>query len=95
LISTHWHGDHFGGMADVASRIPIHNFVDHGPNIQPQNARTDEFMNKTYPALYAEAKHTVVKPGDKIPMRGLDWTHREFGGRSDQEPAPRRWRAEP
>src|SRR4029453_11108675 len=23
LITTHWHGDHFGGMAEVASRVPI------------------------------------------------------------------------
>src|SRR5271168_3268979 len=22
LITTHWHGDHFGGMAEVARRIP-------------------------------------------------------------------------
>jgi competence protein ComEC len=88
LISTHWHGDHFGGMADVASRIPIHNFVDHGPNIQPQNARTDEFMNKTYPALYAEAKHTVAKPGDKLPMRGLDWTIVSSAGEVIKKPLP-------
>jgi competence protein ComEC len=88
LISTHWHGDHFGGMADVASRISIHNFVDHGPNIEPQNERTDEFMNKTYPALYAEAKHTVVKPGDKIPMKGLDWTIVSAGGEVIKNPLP-------
>jgi competence protein ComEC len=23
LITTHWHGDHFGGMAELASRVPI------------------------------------------------------------------------
>ena len=22
LITTHWHGDHFGGMTELASRIP-------------------------------------------------------------------------
>jgi beta-lactamase superfamily II metal-dependent hydrolase len=88
LITTHWHGDHFGGMADVASRIPVRDFVDHGPNIQPQNARTDEFMNKTYPGLYAEAKHTVVKPGDKIPMRGLDWTIVSAAGEVIKTPLP-------
>src|SRR2546421_11793284 len=31
LITTHWHGDHFGAMADVAARIPIRHFIDHGP----------------------------------------------------------------
>src|SRR5258708_37699581 len=35
LITTHWHGDHFGGMAELASRIRISEFIDHGPNAQP------------------------------------------------------------
>src|SRR3984885_3093271 len=35
LITTHWHGDHFGGMAELANRIPIREFVHHGPNIRP------------------------------------------------------------
>src|SRR5438034_6476348 len=28
LIITHWHGDHFGGLAELAARIPIRNFID-------------------------------------------------------------------
>src|SRR5712671_1930444 len=71
LITTHWHGDHFGGMAELAARIPIRHFIDHGPNVQPA-AAADEFLQKSYPSLYAKAKHTVAKPGDKIPMAGLD-----------------------
>src|SRR5207245_2451512 len=35
LITTHWHGDHFGGEAELASKIPIKEFIDHGPNTQP------------------------------------------------------------
>jgi beta-lactamase superfamily II metal-dependent hydrolase len=72
LITTHWHGDHFGGMAELDKRIPIRHFIDHGPNIQPQPA-FDEFFTKGYPALYGKAKHTVAKPGDVIPVAGLDW----------------------
>lgn len=71
LITTHWHGDHFGAMAEVASRIPIRNFIDHGPNIQP-NANIDTFLQNTYPGLYGKARHTVVKPGDRIAVAGLD-----------------------
>jgi len=72
LITTHWHGDHFGGMAEVAKRIPIRDYVDHGPNIQPA-AAFDEFFAKTYPALHGAAKHTVAKPGDSVAVAGLDW----------------------
>src|SRR5579862_2365272 len=38
LITTHWHSDHFGGMAEVAARIPIRQYIDHGPNVQPAQA---------------------------------------------------------
>jgi len=71
LITTHYHGDHYGAMTEVASRIPIKEFIDHGPNVQPA-AAADEFLQKVYPQLYAKSKHTVAKPGDKIELKGLD-----------------------
>jgi len=71
LITTHWHGDHFGGMAELAKRIPIREFIDHGPNVQPA-AATDAFLKDTYPQLYSKAKHTVAKPGDRIAVTGLE-----------------------
>ncbi len=71
LITTHWHGDHFGGMAELASKVPIREFIDHGPNVQPGQP-VDDFLEKTYPQLLAKAKHTVVKPGDKILIAGID-----------------------
>src|SRR5436853_2927335 len=54
LITTHWHGDHFGGMAEVAKRIPIKHYIDHGPTVQPQPA-SDEFLANVYPKLYGAA----------------------------------------
>jgi len=71
LITTHWHGDHFGGLAELATKITIREFIDHGPNVQPGQA-ADGFLQETYPQLYAKAKHTVVKAGDTISMAGLD-----------------------
>ena len=71
LITTHWHGDHFGGMAELATTVPIREFIDHGPNVQPGEL-ADNFLARTYPQLYAKAKHSVAKPGDRIPVAGLD-----------------------
>src|ERR1700722_2050640 len=71
LIITHWHGDHFGGVAELAKLIPIKHFIDHGANVQPAPA-ADDFIAKTYPELYAKARHTVVKPGDKIAVAGIE-----------------------
>src|SRR5690349_13202490 len=87
LIITHWHGDHFGGLAELSARIPIKQFIDHGPNVQPGPA-ADEFLQKTYPALYAKATHTVVKPGDKIPVAGLDWRIVASAGQVLKTPLP-------
>ena len=72
LITTHYHGDHIGGLAELAARIPIMEFIDHGPNVQP-NPTTDAFLQGGYRELYTKTKHTVAKPGDKIPVAGLDW----------------------
>jgi competence protein ComEC len=80
LITTHWHGDHFGGMAQLASQIPIRHFIDHGPTIQPQPAST-EFLEKVYPGLLAAATHTVAQPGDRVPLTGVDWRVVSAGGK--------------
>jgi competence protein ComEC len=72
LIITHYHGDHIGGLAELASRIPIKEFIDHGPNTQP-NPAVDTFLQGGYRELYTKTKHTVAKPGDKIPIAGVDW----------------------
>jgi beta-lactamase superfamily II metal-dependent hydrolase len=74
LITTHWHGDHFGGMSALAAKIPIQEYIDHGPDIQVgSNKMADEFLANTYPELYGKSKHTVAKPGDTIPMTGVQW----------------------
>src|SRR6478736_4376801 len=50
LITTHWHGDHYGGMEELSKRMPIRAFIDHGPNVQPATA-TDQFLQNVYPQL--------------------------------------------
>jgi beta-lactamase superfamily II metal-dependent hydrolase len=71
LITTHWHGDHFGAMDEVAKRVPIAEFIDHGANVQPGQA-ADAFIAEAYPRLYANARHTVAKPGDRIALGDVD-----------------------
>ncbi len=87
LITTHWHGDHFGAMAELAGRIPIRHYVDHGPSVQSQPA-SDVFLKDTYPGLYAKAKRTIAKPGDRVPMAGLDWRIVTSAGEALKTPLP-------
>jgi len=89
LILTHYHGDHYGGMAELAKQIPIKEFIDHGVNVQPAPG-PDEFVQKVYPQLIADAhaKHTVAKPGDRIALKGVDWRIVAAAGEIVKSPLP-------
>jgi beta-lactamase superfamily II metal-dependent hydrolase len=94
LLTTHYHGDHFGAMSELAGRIPIANFIDHGPNAQA-NPATDAFLANVYPTLYAQSKRTVVKPGDRITMRGVDVRIVASAGEPIRNPIPGAGRVNP
>lgn len=70
LITSHYHGDHIGGLSELSTRIPIRHFIDHGANVQP-GAAIDSLLQR-YAEIYSKAKHTVARPGDTIPISGFD-----------------------
>lgn len=71
LITSHYHGDHMGGLLELATRFPVKHLIDHGPNSTPQSSGTS-FMDG-YMDLATRVPRTSVKPGDKVSMAGLDW----------------------
>jgi beta-lactamase superfamily II metal-dependent hydrolase len=71
VVITHYHGDHVGGAVELASRIPIRNFVDHGPyTVELQPNRSAGFV--AYRMIRDRARAIVPKPGDRIPITGMD-----------------------
>jgi len=86
LLLTHYHVDHVGGVLPLAEKIPIKHFVDHGPTVE-EKEQVPGFQ-QAYAALYAKATHTVVKPGDKVPIAGLDWLIVTAGGKVLKTPLP-------
>jgi competence protein ComEC len=72
LVITHFHVDHVGGVPALSKIMPIGKIWDHGESIEAsqQNGAT---LWKDYLAA-AGTKRTVVKPGDKIPLKGVDIT---------------------
>lgn len=72
LVITHYHEDHVGGMGQLASRVKFRNVITHGPTTET-NAYGQTNM-ATFRAAMASsgAKEIVVKPGDTIPLKGID-----------------------
>ncbi len=73
LVTTHWHGDHYGAMEELASRVPVHQFIDHGPTVE-SSAAANEFIDTTYPEIYGRAERRIVVPGDKIELADIEFT---------------------
>ncbi len=73
LVTTHWHGDHYGAMQEVAGRVPVRHYIDHGPTVE-SSASATAFLDSIYPRLYGAARRTTVVPGDRIPLTGVDVT---------------------
>ena len=70
LLTTHFHGDHIGGMAALAKMIPIGTYMDHGESVEinrPQVAAA----YKAYEELSA-GKRKILKAGDRIALKGVD-----------------------
>jgi hypothetical protein len=86
LVSTHYHVDHIGGMQELAKRVPIKHYVDHGPSSEEREQVAG--FQAAYAELYGKAKHTVVKPGDKLPIAGLDWRIVTAAGKAIKTPLP-------
>ncbi len=75
LLITHMHEDHNGGASELSSRVPIGAFIDYGDPIETGTDVVDAY--DAYSAARDTgakhgAPHLVPKPGDRIPLIGLD-----------------------
>jgi beta-lactamase superfamily II metal-dependent hydrolase len=68
MVVTHYDGDHVANVPTLMGLISAVTFVDHGENVQQNALKT----YAAYMALVAKGKHIVVKPGDKIPIKGFE-----------------------
>jgi competence protein ComEC len=75
VLITHFHADHVGGAPQLAERIPIGTFIDHGELRETTDAPT-VMVEGAYRKLLATGKyqHIVPKPGDTLPIQGMQAT---------------------
>ena len=70
LVVTHYHGDHAGGVPQIAAKMPIGKIYDHGDNFETSNPNTVRVF-QPYAALREKYPHQMVRPGETIPIKGL------------------------
>ena len=75
VLITHFHNDHVGGLPQLVARIPVGTIIDHGDNRESTDAPTVQVW-QAYQALLADKKfkRMTVKPGDSLPIRGIQAT---------------------
>jgi competence protein ComEC len=59
-----------GGVQNLSHKLPIVNFVDHGPNSETDKDSTIRFTE--YSAFRDKGHHILAKAGDTIPIKDLD-----------------------
>ena len=70
FLNTHFHGDHFGSIPDLVTRIPIRAYVDSGTIAETSERAVASFQ--TYAKVRDQGRHIVVKAGDTVPIKGMD-----------------------
>src|SRR5712664_3566079 len=72
VLITHYHDDHVGGASQLAAKIPIGTFIDHGENRETTSEGSKRGF-AAYQQLLATGKykHITAKPGEVLPISGM------------------------
>jgi competence protein ComEC len=89
LVISHFDIDHIGDVAQLASRIPIGHIFDHG-EVQATDSGAARAKQRfaPYAAIREKIGHTAVKPGDRIPIKGIDVQVLSAAGKLITKPVP-------
>ena len=86
VLITHYHDDHVGGVSQLVQRIPVGSFIVHGPNREQDQATERGYAAFEKALTDTKAKEIVAKPGDHLPIQGMDVTVISADGKVIQKP---------
>jgi hypothetical protein len=87
LLLTHFHMDHMGGVPDLAARVPIRRFYDHGGLVDRSDANVVSGF-AAYEAVRSKSEHIVPQLGSKLPLKDVDVEWVSSDGRVISRPLP-------
>ena len=81
LLITHFHTDHDGGIVELAAKVPIGTFYDHGSlpfddREAVADPRWPPYVGalNAYLPIRAKGTHVEPKPGERLPLKGVEVT---------------------
>ncbi len=89
VLLTHYHVDHAGGIPQLVAKIPVGTFIDHGPNRELDHGITEQDY-AAYQQVLASGHygHITARPGDHLPIPGLNVTVVSADGDLIAQPLP-------
>jgi beta-lactamase superfamily II metal-dependent hydrolase len=74
LLITHFHGDHDGGVTELAQLLPIRTFIDHSAPAPETEAGVPGTLAlyDAYRTARGSGKHLEPRPGERLPIKGID-----------------------
>jgi competence protein ComEC len=88
VLITHYHRDHVGGAPQLADRMKIGTFIDHGPNTEDAKVVKEDYADYVKLLQHPDIQHLVAKPGDTIPIKDITVQVLTAAGEHIQKPLP-------
>src|SRR5439155_8383103 len=96
-LVTHFHADHYGAVPELAAKVSIVNWIDHGPAVEAYKSeewkqahvlRFSDALYQAYLKARGDKKHIVAVAGEKIPLKGVEVMVLTASGKQISKPLP-------